>query len=333
MKKIFVMLLMVGLTCVFTACGQENTEESVLSTATPVPTATTTPTPPRTEEEYRQEIAKLEKDTTAIGTVREYYEQLLAMDVLTEEDYRKLAEIYAAEGNQQGQADLLTKVHRLYPSVEYVEALSALIWDKDSSDSDMAEFKGQIIDLLSNENAEEMYHLINSDKWMNTLQSQLAGVITRTRYVDGEQTIQISSDPYVTEIVSMLDKKEMLYYKWDGKGTTIVKAELADGHYQGAFTMALFEEEHSLKCRYSGTMQGNVCIDELQITYEGKEYMGHFDEKGVTLEEQIASVTKNGDVIYAYTENERNYLYEKENTVADFRIDSVLLNLPTYEAW
>lgn len=324
-------LLTLTVALLFAACGQKNvadqtTDATVFSTS---PVAFV----PQTETEYRQEIAKLQGDASAADTLQEYYEQLLAMDVFTEEDYVALAAIYAEQGRQEQQADMLTRVHKLYPSMEYVEALSELIWKKDSSDTETANLIGQLMELLHAEDAQGISLLVASEEWQSAMQSELVGVVTRTVYTDGNQTVQISSDTFATDILCLSGSGELLSYEGDMQGDRIVKGTWADGSYQGAFSMSNFDAEHSLLSSFHGTMQENICVEELQINYEGTEYTGHFDEQGGTTEEQLAEVNGDGGVIYAYSHSGNQYLYMDNSTVDVFRIDADYLGMPVFEAW
>lgn len=323
-------LLIITAAFLCTACGQEAVTDLLVNEA--ASTSASTPFVPQTETEYRQEIAKLQGDASAVDTLQEYYEQLLAMDVFAEEDYVALAAIYAAQGKQEQQADMLTRVHKLYPSMEYVEALSELIWRKDSSDTETANLIGQLTELLRAEDAPGIFLLIASEEWQSAMQSELVGVVTRTVYTDGNQTVQISSDIFATDILCLSGSGELLSYEGDMQGARIVQGTWADS-YQGAFSVSNFDAEHSLLSSFHGTLQENICVGELQIDYDGAEYTGHFNEQGVTTEEQLAEVTKDGGVIYAYDGSGNRYLYEGNSTVDNFRIDTAYLGMPFYEAW
>lgn len=317
---------------------------------------TTTPnTPyPQTEEDFRQAIATLTggestltgeetspqadnttlpTDTSTLATLQDYYEKLLAMDVFTEEDYVALAAVYAAQGMQEAQADMLTKAHRLYPSTAHVEALSALIWDKDASDTQVQTLVAQMLEAIEAEDQAAAAALITSEDWQNQLQNELVGVVTKTRYTADGQITHITSDSFSTEVMSLSGDGAFAYFKMDSQGSMLVKATLVDGKYQGDFTMALFDAEGDLLKHYAGTIQNDTCVGELQVTFGGTSYTGTFDEQGHALADQISTVTKDGGVVYAYNKNKTAYLYEENVSVDTFIIDSTYLHLPVFKEW
>ncbi len=302
---------------------------------------TTSSTPyPQTEEEFRQAIGTLmpgesipNGDESTLATLQDYYEKLLAMDVFTEEDYVALAAVYAAQGMQETQADMLTKAHRLYPSTEHVDALSALVWDKDSSDTLTASLVAQMFTAIGAEDQAAAAALIASEDWKNQLQNELVGVVTKTRYTADGQTTYITSDSFATEVANLASNGTFAFFQTNSQGSMLINATLIDGKYQGDFTLALFDAEGDLIKHYTGTLKNDICVGELQITYGGTSYTGKFDEQGHALADQISSVTKDGGVVYAYNKNKTAYLYEKNVSVDTFTIDSTHLNLPLFKEW
>lgn len=311
-----------------TACQKQPAEETV-APATPSPT----PFGPQTEAEYRQAISELENDTASLKQVVEYYEQLLAMDVFTEGDYSVLADLYAQLGEQENQKKMLSKVQRLYPSDEYVEKLGSLIWEKDASDETAAGLVGQLTAYMESDSTLELRTLIISEDWKEAFQDELVGVQMRTKYLGEGQTVQILSDAFETEIFVVSDDGNLLYCRSNEAGSKIVHAGYADSGYQGAFTVSYYDPEGNLVRRNSGTMSDNVCVEDILITYEGEEYMGHFDAEGRTTEEQEESVTKLGGVVYAYGSDKNTYLYAEDATVDTFRMSREKVGLPVYIQW
>lgn len=358
MKRIhiWITILFTNITLSFTGCGtaapgKGEAGDAIGTTAGPTVTlngtisdetisgsdssGTTTPnTPyPQTEEEFRQAIAALPTDETTLATLQDYYEKLLAMDVFTEEDYVALAAVYAAMGMQEAQADMLTKAHRLYPSTEHVEALSALVWDRDASDTLTASLVTQMLTAIESEDPTAAVALTTCEDWQSQLQNELVGVVTKTRYTAGEQTTYIISDSFATEVASLASDGTFAFLKTNSQGSMFVKATLVEGKYQGDFTLTLFNEEGDLIKRYAGTIQNDICVGKLQITYGETAYTGTFDEQGHALAEQISSITKDSGVVYAYNKNKTAYLYEKNASVDTFIIDSNYLHLPVFKEW
>ena len=331
-----------------TISGGDISDDDGLNTTTP-----NTPYP-QTEEEFRQAIASLtgdefsltidestltgeetspQTDTSTLSTLQDYYEKLLAMDVFTEEDYVALAAVYAAQGMQEAQADMLTKTHRLYPSTEHIAALSALVWDKDSSDTLTASLVAQMLTAIEAEDQAAAAALTASEDWQNQLQNELVGVVTKTRYTTGGQTTYITSDSFATEVMSLASNGTFAFFQINSQGSTLIQATLVDGSYQGDFIMSLFDAEGDLIHRYAGTLKNDICVGELQITYSGNTYTGEFDEQGHALADQIPFITKEDGVVYAYNKNKTAYLYEKNVSVDTFTIDSAYLNLPVFKEW
>ena len=71
----------------------------------------------------------------------------------------------------------------------------------------------------------------------------------------------------------------------------------------------------------------------MTVNYQGVEYTGTFLEDGTTGEEQLEEVTEQGGVVYAYGPGKRDYLYQENVALEDFRIDAAFLSLPEYEEW
>jgi len=321
----FLTILTINTFLVLSACGNES--EPAAST-TVVPSSVEAEYTPQTEEEYRAAIAKLSGDESALETVQGYYEKLLAMDVFTEADYAALAEIYAKSGNQALQADMLTKAHKLYPSEEYINALSNLIWTMDSDNAQAADLLSQINTSLETNDLTAVTTITSSDSWNALFGNELAGVTTRTNYKESGKTTRVNTDTFSTEIIVLADNGELSYYKCDTKGFIVLKAVFIDNVYEGAFSLNFYDTAQSQTHGYEGTLRNNYCTGNLQITYAGNVYTGNFDEQGHTTEKQIASVTKDGDVVYAYGKN-NSYLYVTDTTSEEFVIDNAFLNLPT----
>ena len=173
----FTFLLLAGLT----ACGQTPAEtEQILPMQTEAPSATAEPAEPFTEEQLRQAISELKEDEASLARKQEYYERLLAMDVFGEGDYVELARIYGSRGNWEEQRRMLSKVLRLYPSVEYAEQLSAVTVYRDDTEEEMAALADRIREALEQQDVPALRALALSEEWHRLLQEGMEAIETRT---------------------------------------------------------------------------------------------------------------------------------------------------------
>lgn len=316
-----------------TSCGgQQNTQESPEDSAqTSAPAET--PGPPETKEELRQAIAQLGDGEEALQSKQEYYEELLAMDAFEEADYVALAQVYGELGQQNLKRDMLSKVLRLYPSREYADQVSAIVAQADSSDPEMAALAGQIMEALGQQDGASLGQLTGQENWCLLLQGNMLGVMTRTRYVEGENLLQIVADGGYTQIMWLSAGGRLCFYEADESGRLWGETVLQDGVYSGGVTVAYSDGEGNLTRSISGTLQAGVCVDQISIVYQNATYTGKLNADGTTAEEQYQKVTAAGGVVYAYTGDRKAYLYQENATPETFRIDASYLGIPAYEEW
>ncbi len=326
----FTVLLLASLT----SCGQSPADMGeVLSVQTEEPTAAAEQDAPFTEEELRQAISELMEDEASLAQKQAYYERLLAMDVFGEEDYVELARIYGSRGNWEEQRRMLSKVLRLYPSVEYAQQLSAVTVYRDDTEEDMAALAGRITEALEQQDVQALRALALSEEWHRLLQEGMDAIETRTHYQAGEDILQIATGGRAVEITWCGGQGRFLFYRADAAGAVLGAASLEDGSYAGEVKTAYYDGEGNVTKSVHGTLAGGVCVGQLTVVYQGVEYVGMFQEDGSTAEEQTKEVAAQGGVIYAYAQGGRTYLYQADADPADFRIGPAFFGLPEYEEW
>lgn len=326
----YIFLLLAGLT----ACGQSPADiEEVLPVQTKEPAATAEPAEPFTEEELRQAISELKEDEASLAQKQEYYERLLAMDVFGENDYVELARIYGSRGNWEEQRRMLSKVLRLYPSVEYAQQLSAVTVYRDDTEEELAALALRIVEALEQQDVPALRALELSEEWHRLLQEGMDAIETRTHYRAGENILQIAAGGPDVEITWHGGQGDFLFYRADAAGAVLGTASLADGGYEGEVKTVYYDGEGNVTKSVQGTLSGGVCVGQLTVVYQGVEYVGTFQEDGSTAEEQLKEITDQGGVIYAYGPGGRTYLYQANAEPADFRIGPAFFGLPDYVEW
>lgn len=319
---------------VLMACGQPQTEVGETSSVpTAEPVVTIAPAEPFTEAELRQAISELAEDATYLAQKQKYYERLLAMDVFGETDYVELARIYGDMGDWKGQRRMLFKLLRLYPTAEYAEMLSAVTVRQDESEEDMVLLAESIREALEQQDAMAIRSLALSEEWRRLLQEDMDAVETRTYYRSGEETFQVAAGGLTTDITWRDGQGRFLFYRGDESGAVIGSAFLVEGVYAGEVKVTYSDGEGTATRVVQGTLENDMCVGRLTITYQGVEYTGNFREDGTVAEEQLKEVTEQGGVIYAYGPGGKTYLYQENAEIQDFRIDPEFLGLPEYEEW
>jgi len=285
---------------------------------------------PVTVEDYRNAIAALGNDVESLRLAQEYYEELLARDAFQENDFLALAEVYALLGDAEEQRDTLWRLYRLYPTEANADILSSLVVEVDDTDAAVVELINRWKTEMEGGNAAELRNLIASEEWKNALWLDTGALIQKTRYVSAGENVQITSDTCEAEIACLGQDGEFLYYRCNELGTIMADATLRDGIYSGPATISYFDAEGALYKRISCSLQNNICVDKIDISYDGNTYGGKLNEDGTTMEEQISKVK---GTIYAYTGNGRSYLYQPDTAAEDFVIDSKFVGLPEFELW
>lgn len=317
-KKILALLLAALLLTLFTACN-ETTDDGASSD--PV-------TPAQMEADALR--AGLSGGTLSNAEQLEYYEELLARDLFTEQDYLDLAQLYADMGDAAAQRRMLWQVLHLYPSDAYAERLERLIVERDASSEETAALIGSLRQALEERNASALRVLVASGDWRSIMQEAPEMFATRTRYRDGTLTVQIVSDDFETTVCLLDGGGSYLYGRVNEAGALIAAAQYTGGAYEGEAAVCWFDAQDDPYKDYAVTLQGNVCVGGLTVVYDGVTYTGTLDENGASTEQQQSNA--NG-VVYAYQSGGNRYLYLEGVAAEDFRLECTDIGLPAAEIW
>lgn len=335
-KRFLIPALALGLIFALAGCGEQQVDgtaeaekpiEAKQGSETEEPKAEQGPV---TVEDYRNAIVALGDDMESLRLAQKYYEELLARDAFQENDFLALAEVYALLGDAEEQRDTLWRLYRLYPTEANADILSSLVVEVDDTDGAVVELINRWKTEMEGGNAVELQNLIASEEWKNALWLDTGAMVQKTRYVSAGETIQITSDICETEIACLGQDGEFLYYRCNELGTIMSDATLRDGIYSGPATISYYDAEGALYKQIACSLQNGICVDKIDIFYDGNTYVGKLNENGTTIEEQISKVK---GTIYAYSDNGRSYLYQPDTAVADFVIGSKFVGLPEYEFW
>lgn len=317
-KRILAVLLAALLLAVFTACGDRGNDGASSNPASPA--------------RMGSDALRAGLSGSALSTAERqaYYEELLARDLFTEQDYLDLAQLYADAGDTAAQRRMLWQVLHLYPSDAYAERLERLIVERDASSEAAAALVGSLKQALEERSASALRLLIASGDWRSVMQEAPEMYATRTRYRDGTMTAQIVSDDFETTVCLLDGGGSYLYARVNAAGALIAAAQYTGGAYEGEAAVYWFDAQNDLYKNYAVTLQGNVCVGALTVVYDGITYTGTLDENGKSKEEQQSNA--NG-VVYAYQNGGNGYLYLEGATKEDFRLDCTAIGLPAAEIW
>ncbi len=318
-KRIFAILLTALLAATLFGCGAEG--QATSASSAPVTPAQLT------QDELR---AGLAEGALSAAERQDYYEELLARDLFTEQDYVDLAQLYADAGDAAAQRRMLWQVLHLYPSDAYANRLAALIVERDDSSAEAAALVERLPQALEGRDAAALRTLVASADWQNTMQEAPEMYATRTRYRAGTLTAQIVSDNFETTVSLLDDSGAYLYGRINEAGALIGAAQYVDGAFTGEATVGWFDAANELYKDYTVTLQGNLCVGDVTVVYEGATYTGTLDENGKSTEQQQSGA--NG-VVYAYQSGGNRYLYLENTTAEDFRLDCEAIGLPAAEIW
>ncbi len=274
--------------------------------------------------------AGLADGTLSAAERQQYYEELLARDLFTEQDYLNLAQLYEDAGDSAAQRRMLWQMLHLYPSDAYAERLERLIVERDASSEETAALINSLKQALQERNASALRLLVASGDWRSLLQEAPEMYATRTRYRDAALTAQIVSDDFETTVCLLDGEGGYLYGRINEAGALIASAQYTQSAFEGAASVCWFDAQNELYKEYAAMLQGNVCVGELTVTYDGDTYTGTLDENGKSTEKQQTNA--NG-VVYAYQNGGNKYLYLEGATEEDFRMDNTAIGLPAAEIW
>lgn len=340
MKKVFSAALAAMLTVnLFTACAGSGNEDN-LSVKDPVETMDSelqggypVPAQMETEEQLREGLAALQDKPELRAERIGFYEELLARDLCSEEDYLELAGLYADAGDREAQRRMLWWAFRLYPGEEYARQLQELILQRSSDEKTAEALVTGLQQALAGQDAAAFRAVIQGEDWRETFQEAPEIYATSTLYTGGSLTAQIVSDSYETEVFLLSADGACLYGRLNEAGCLMGSAVYGNGAYNGDAQVCWFDEEGNLYKKYQALLRNDVCVEELSVEYDGVTYKGALGEDGSTKEEQQEKATLAGAVVYAYQEGGSGYLYQEDATKESFRMDCESLGLPRVEIW
>ncbi len=319
MKKLSALLAALLLLQGLTGCALSQPESS------PVPIGEADPAQ-LSEAELRQRIAEADGQDAELC-----YQELLSRDLFTREDYEALAGLYEQSGQTRQERDCLLKLLLLYPSEDTARRLSEILVSRGPEDSRQAALVGQAVASLRSGETLAVRDLVNSEDWNAAFQDGLRAVEIRSVYTDEEGRMQIRAGYQSTELSYLAADGAFWYFIADREGTSMAAAAYSGGAYNGPVYVEHYDAEDNLLISYTGTLSGNLCVEELLVNYDGTEYTGSLNEDSTTAEKQETSVTNAGGVIYARSGN--SYLYQNDAELESFVLDCTLLGLPVYEPW
>ncbi|MCM1101324.1 MAG: hypothetical protein NC079_04355 [Clostridium sp.] len=287
----------------------------------------------QTERELRDALAGFGESPAELERSRDYYEELLARDAFSEADYEALAGVYASLGDGEGERRMMRRAFYLYPSAERAEALSDTVWDTDSSMEDVTVLIDRLVKVLEEDDAAGLRSLTGSEEWMNTLQEAGGRIDNRVRYRDGDMTVQIRTDSARTEVTCLGATGEFLYGGLNASGSLIAHTVYSGQAYDGATRVRRFDAEGNEIQSIETTLHNDLCADSVTIRYEGVTYTGALGVDGFVEEQQQEKALQDGNLIYAYSDDGKHYLYLEGRAVSEFHMDCVFLGLPVHEIW
>lgn len=337
-KKSVVLVMALSLSF-FTACGHGGEgdvsfpEAPEISSGSDQQESTAIPLQSETEEQLRAELTALQ-DNSDMQTARiALYEELLARDLCLEEDYLKMAQLYADAGDMVSQRRILWWGFRLYPGEEYVRRLQELVVRRTADEEATAAVIASLQQALVERNESALRAVVQGEEWKEIFQEAPEIYATRTCYADGNVMAQIASDMYETEVFLLGEGGECLYGRLNDEGCLIGSAVYAGGSYNGDAEVCWFDSEGILYKRYQAVFRGDICVDSITVEYEGIIYTGVLGEDGSIKEEQQVKVTQAGGVVYAYQEGGKNFLWQENASAGAFRMDCGMLGLPRFKVW
>lgn len=340
MRKGFSVVLAAALTVsLFTACGSggegdiSSPETLEVSAGSDSRDGTGLPVQMETEEQLREELAALQDKPDTQADRIALYEELLARDLCLEEDYLKLAQLYADTGDKASQRRMLWWCFRLYPGEEYAQQLQELAVQRTADEESTAAVIASLQQALTEQNAAEFRRITEGEEWREIFQEAPEIFATRTSYESEELAAQIESDAYGTEVYLLASDGTCLYGRINEAGSLTAAAVFAEGAYNGDAEVCWFDAEGTLYKKYQATLRNDICVDSITVEYEGVIYTGALGEDGSTKEEQQEKVTQAGGVVYAYREGGKSFLYQEDASPETFRMDCEKLGLPRFVIW
>ncbi len=280
-----------------------------------------------TEEDFRNALVTAsEKEKLQI------YDEFSAGYKLKEDEYIEYAYLCEKNGDSKKQRDILYKLYTIDPTEAHGELLAKMtyrITDKD--DDKAAAVLGKLIDEIKkcgddDFSTEGIKNVIGSDEWKGSFYIDNGTFTSKTEYSDASITASVTSDALATRVVAVADNVRYLCdisYQKERLGHVGLNGDIPEGEYcyrlieNGVDTVLV-----------NGYYKEGHYVNQLEITAGGVKYKGSFDDSGKTTEKQPEGID---GVAYAYSEDERGYLYVEGATVSDFVADAEKLGFEGFE--
>ncbi len=282
--------------------------------------------------DLRNELSKLDYEETRNLAI-EYYEELLARDDFTKEDYLALADLYQKENDNENQRRILRKLFKSDPTLENARLLSDVVFELDLQDQEVLEILNSALLKMSDRDASGLRELILSDEWKTCFQEEAGLIESHLFSKDEEKMIRIRTSSFETEITCEKRTGEFSYFRINEAGCVLMFSKVNENGYDGVSEIGYYDENLQLYKEIQCTLNQDHCIDMITIIYDGMIFSGALNDDGTTAVEQIDQEIRAKNVVYAMTSDGNSYLVQSNTEVSEFILDLEYLHLPMYEAW
>lgn len=314
---------------------------------------------PACEEAYRVKIAACTAGETAAegGSQAEAllscYEALIALDKAGKDDYRSLAALYLAAGQNAEARDLLERGWRLYGADGFADALDELVVDPTPDGDEIAGRIAALCQALEADDQNAAAGFLLAEDWVETmlprrtegcrryscrgadgeLRLQVGyedgvGPVTLLWYVQGERTAFLRADANVLIAAHLPTGGSGPYDAWSCEASSgalyFDEGTFALGLLDGGFTSQLTALEPSAL----------AALWAARETAAGEVYSGDFQAGHALAGQQTLGAGKDS-VVYAYNEGKTRYLYTDGEGMSadDFLFDGAFFSLEWAPAW
>lgn len=271
-----------------------------------------------TETELRSALSSFSDKSDALNNKAECYRELIALDVATSEDYLAYANVCKELGMEAEAATLMEDRYVLFPSEDSLKELSEWVTYIDTCPA-WAEKLNNDEDILA-----LLKEVTESENWLDEYGWSLKNILRRTMFSSEEETVEINASSSLNRIVIEVASGESVYFSITSNAITCCEKKTTDNRYD--FSMSVDSGDEGLtECK--GTIKDGYVVGDFEITLSGKKYLGSFDENGKAMSEQIKGVS---GVIYAYTADGKEYIYQEGGDIDEFRITEEYLGIPAF---
>lgn len=306
---------------------------------------------PRSENEYRESISLITgEDSASLELKKNYYEALREMDVLSETDYRELADTYEKLGlKEEARATYIT-LQRLFPSKENLEHINSITLDmNDDMIAGLDTIKDALLSLSKMEDysnisadeakkiADDVKAAITSEDFKAQYCDELVGVCGKYYYKSPEYVCQVMTDYRTTAITYKYSDFTFLKLNYSEDGLTLFAGKYLNDAYNGKFVLINYDKDNIRQTSYDGTLTNNMLTGKFNvIAYENGEqsmkYSGRFNNDGTTRLTQYDALLEKGELIYALDDNNETYLYI-ENAGIEYVFACEFVGISKYTQW